>query len=112
MVQITANAWPPRASRPKRARHSAVFFMTDNLLGLVLLKLKPVKRILGQTVSPLSSGKKSPPVQSIECCEPYNIQSRLSALFSPAGDPEGPLPPGLPVPPERLKARAPRPHRC
>src|SRR5436305_10511427 len=35
IVQITASAWPPRASRPKRARHSAVFFMTDNLLELV-----------------------------------------------------------------------------
>ncbi len=36
IVQITAYAWPPRARRPRRARHSAVFFMTDNLprLGL------------------------------------------------------------------------------
>src|SRR6185295_12546368 len=43
MVQITASAWPPRAKRPKRARHSAVFFMTDNLLELVYPKLKPLK---------------------------------------------------------------------
>src|SRR5579862_6779778 len=44
MVQMTAPAWPPRASRPKRARLSAVFFMTDNLLGLVLLmQVQPSK---------------------------------------------------------------------
>src|ERR1700730_6740931 len=44
MVQIVATAWPPRASRPMRARLSAVFFMTDNLLGLVLLmQVQPSK---------------------------------------------------------------------
>src|SRR4030095_6115963 len=43
MVQITASAWPPRARRPRRARHSAVFFMTDNLLELVFPKLKLLK---------------------------------------------------------------------
>jgi hypothetical protein len=34
-VQIVATACPPRASRPMRARLSAVFFMTDNLLARV-----------------------------------------------------------------------------
>jgi hypothetical protein len=63
--------------------------MTDNLLELVFYAgtEKLNKRNDPETVSPLSSGKKSPPVQSIECGELYNIQGRLSALFSPTGDP-------------------------
>src|SRR4030095_7622650 len=36
MVQMTACAWPPRASRPRSARHINVLFMPDNLLELVV----------------------------------------------------------------------------
>src|SRR5262249_8487808 len=43
IVQITAYAWPLRARRPSRARHSAVFFMTDNLPRVGEVNLAAVK---------------------------------------------------------------------
>jgi hypothetical protein len=55
--------------------------MTDNLLELVLLKLKPKLKRSGYNRFSTLLEKKSPPVQSIECGELYNIPGPLVSSF-------------------------------